>query len=95
VAPSPARDRFGSSEAPRSSHQWSRAFDDPIITPDGLELRTLRDAGEYIQALSRAKHEMTEWQFAAEMLMAAVDSRGPLMFRMRKALYAAKPSTAT
>jgi hypothetical protein len=28
---------------------------DPIKTPDGLVLRTLRDAGEYIQALARAK----------------------------------------
>jgi hypothetical protein len=34
---------------------WSRRFDDPINTPDGLVLRTLRDAGEYIQALARAK----------------------------------------
>jgi hypothetical protein len=30
---------------------WSRAFHVPITTPDGLMLRTLRDAGEYIQAL--------------------------------------------
>jgi len=33
---------------------WSRAFHVPITTPDGLMLRTLRDAGEYIQALPRA-----------------------------------------
>ena len=36
---------------------WSRAFHVPITTPDGLMLRTLRDAGEYMQALPRAKHK--------------------------------------
>jgi hypothetical protein len=45
---------------------WSRQFDDPITTPDGLTLRTLRDAGEYMQALPRAKHKQPEWQVAAE-----------------------------
>jgi hypothetical protein len=48
---------------------WSRAFHVPITTPDGLMLRTLRDAGEYIQALPRAKHKQPEWQIAAEMLL--------------------------
>jgi hypothetical protein len=32
---------------------WSRAFDDPIALPDGGTLLTLRDAGNYIVALSR------------------------------------------
>ena len=48
---------------------WSRAFRVPITTFDGLMLRTLRDAGEYIQALPRAKHKQPEWQIAAEMLL--------------------------
>jgi hypothetical protein len=77
---------------------WYRQFDDPITLPDSSILRNLRDAGEYIQALPKEKHEMTGWQIAAEMLMAAVDGRSPLMFAeiaMRKALYAGKPSTAT
>jgi hypothetical protein len=29
----------------------------PIALPDGRELVTLRDAGEYIQALPKAKHK--------------------------------------
>jgi hypothetical protein len=33
---------------------WSRAFDDPIPLPGGGELRTLRDAGEYVTALPKA-----------------------------------------
>ena len=59
---------------------WSRAFHVPITTPDGLMLRTLRDAGEYIQALPRGKYKQPEWQIAAEMLLAAVEGSGPLMF---------------
>ena len=74
---------------------WSRAFHVPITTPDGLTLRTLRDAGEYIQALPRAKSQRPEWQIAAEMLLEAVEGSGPLMFSeiaMRKALNAEKPA---
>ena len=70
---------------------WSRSFHVPITTPDGLKLRTLRDAGEYIQALPGAKHKRPEWQIAAEMVLAAVEDSGPLMFAeiaMRKALKA-------
>ena len=33
---------------------WARAFDDPIELPDGRALRTLRDAGHYVTALSKA-----------------------------------------
>ena len=56
-------------------------------------LRTLRDAGEYIQALPRGKYKQPEWQIAAEMLLAAVEGSGPLMFAeiaMRKAVNAEK-----
>ena len=73
---------------------WSRAFHVPITTPDGLMLRTLRDAGEYMQALPRAKLKQPEWEIAAEMLLAAVEGSGPLMFAeiaMRKAVNAGKP----
>ena len=58
-------------------------------------LRTLRDAGEYMQALPRAKLKQPESQIAAEMLLEAVEGSGPLMFSeiaMRKALNAEKPA---
>ena len=74
---------------------WSRAFDDPILLPDGCMLCTLRDAGEYIQVLPRAKYKQPEWEVAAEMLSAAVEGSGPLMFAeiaMRKAVSAGKPA---
>jgi hypothetical protein len=34
---------------------WSRAFHLPIPLPDGRVLRTLPDAGEYIQELPRSE----------------------------------------
>jgi hypothetical protein len=74
---------------------WSRRFDDPITTPDGLTLRTLRDAGEYIQELPTATNKRPEWQIAAEMLLEAVEGKGPLMFAeiaMRKAINAGRPA---
>ena len=58
-------------------------------------LRTLRDAGEYIQQLPRATHQRPGWQIAAEMLLEAVEGKGPLMFAeiaMRKAVNAGKPA---
>ena len=74
---------------------WSRAFHVPIHLPDGRVLRTLRDAGEYIQELPRATHERPEWQIAAEMLLEAVEGKGPLIFAeiaIRKAVNAGKPA---
>jgi hypothetical protein len=58
-------------------------------------LRTLRDAGEYMQALPRAKLKQPEWEIVAEMVLAAVEGSGPLMFAeiaMRKAVNAGKPA---
>ena len=71
---------------------WSRAFHIPISLPDGRTLRTLRDAGEYIQELPKAIHQRPEWQIAAEMLLQAVKG-GPLIFAgnaIRKAVKAGK-----
>jgi hypothetical protein len=36
---------------------WSREFDKPIPLPDGGELRTLLDAGRYVDGLARSVHE--------------------------------------
>ena len=73
---------------------WSSAFDEPIAWLDGRMLRTLRDA-EYIQELPRATHQRPEWKIGAEMLLEAVEGKGPLMFAeiaMRKAVNAGKPA---
>ena len=61
---------------------------------DGSMLRTLRDAGEYIQQLPRATHERPARQIAAEMLLEAVEGKGPLTFAeiASKAVNAGKPA---
>jgi hypothetical protein len=58
---------------------WSRAFDDPIPFPGGGELRTLRDAGHYVTALSKADQGKPHWQTAAHELMMAAERGGILM----------------
>ena len=73
---------------------WSRAFHIPIPLPDGRVLRTLRDAGEYIQELPKAIHQRPEWQIVAERLLEAVEGKS-LMFAeaaIRKAVNAGKPA---
>jgi hypothetical protein len=74
---------------------WSQRFADPIPLPDGRELITLRDAGNYI--LSRPLAEMTQprWQNAAEALTLVGDFGGdPMLPRiaMMQALYPDPPA---
>jgi hypothetical protein len=54
---------------------WSRPFDDLIPLPDGGELRTLLDAGHYVDKLPRSTHEREEWQAVMEVLLSAVEGR--------------------
>ena len=73
---------------------WSRPLDDAIIVPDGRALRTLRDAGEFIAALPKVKHDHPEWRFAAAMLMQVADNGAPVMLAemaIRRALNSGKP----
>jgi hypothetical protein len=58
---------------------WSRRFDDPIPVPRGRRLVTLRDAGDYIAKLPKAKYLTAEWQAAMFALMLVVDLNGPTM----------------
>jgi hypothetical protein len=48
---------------------WQRAFDDPILLPDGRTLSTLRDAGNFIAKLPKRKHDAPEWRAAIQALM--------------------------
>jgi hypothetical protein len=59
---------------------WSRRFDEPIPLPDGDELRTLYDAGRYIEKLPMAKHKRPEWQTAMAMLLSAAEGKLSIMF---------------
>lgn len=73
---------------------WSRPFDDPVTLPDGRALLTLRDAGQYIASLPKAKHDAPEWLVAAEAVLMAAEDRGPLLHAqvgMLRALNHGKP----
>jgi hypothetical protein len=76
---------------------WSRTFDDPIPLPGRGELRTLRDAGEYVTALSKVEQAKPHWQTAAHELMMAAEHGGILMLAeiaMRQALAHSRPKPA-
>jgi hypothetical protein len=73
---------------------WSRPFDAPIALPDGGELTTLRQAGEYITALPATKHYKPHWQIATQHLMAAAERDGIVMLAdiaLRQALTHDRP----
>jgi hypothetical protein len=57
---------------------WSACFDEPIVLPDGGELRTLLDVGHYVDKLPRSMHEREEWQTVMEVLLSAVEGREPV-----------------
>lgn len=52
---------------------WRRRFDEPIKTPDGKTLRTLKDAAEYVLALSPEVQAEPAWQIAARELKNAAE----------------------
>jgi hypothetical protein len=58
---------------------WKRAFDEPIVLPNGHELVTLEDAGTYITKLPKAEHNAPEWQAAMEALLLVAERNGPTM----------------
>jgi hypothetical protein len=65
----------------KKSGGWKQPFEDPIDLPNGRQLITLEDAGNYITKLSRAEHSAPEWRTAIEMLIRAEDTGdGWLMF---------------
>ena len=58
---------------------WSKLFEDPVTLPNGRQLVTLLDAGEYIHALPRKETQSEHWQAAIEALLMAAEGRGPLL----------------
>jgi hypothetical protein len=68
---------------------WSRTFDAPIALPDGREIETMRQAGEYIAALPAKEQHEQRWRTATECLLSAAERGGIVMMAeiaMRKAL---------
>jgi hypothetical protein len=58
---------------------WNRSFDDPISLPGGGELRTLRDAGNFIAKLPKRDHDAPAWLAAIQALMLVVEHGGDTM----------------
>jgi len=72
--PRAARDPRGTGD---DSASWR--FYDPIILPDGRELRTYRDAAEYICALPKAEQDAADWLIAMETLLLVAERNAPEM----------------
>jgi len=66
-----------------------------VRLPDGGKLVTLRDAGEYINALPKPIQRSAPWQLAVRELLKAADGHGPWrMFAalaINRALYGVTP----
>ena len=53
---------------------WFKRFCEPITLPDGRQLRTLRDAAEYITELPKVEHDAADWQVAMETLLLVAET---------------------
>jgi hypothetical protein len=58
---------------------WSKRFEDPVTLPNGRQLVTLLDAGNYVAGLRRKEAQHDHWQAAIEALLLAAQDRGPLL----------------
>lgn len=59
---------------------WAAAFPDPIPLPGGKSLRTLNDAGKFIERLQEAEVSKPAWQTALHVVLQAADHSGPIDF---------------
>jgi hypothetical protein len=74
---------------------WQQFFHDPIELPDGRVLRSLRDAGEFIQMLPKATVNRPEWRAAVQALLVVVEHDGdtrPVRIGIVRALNANNPA---
>jgi hypothetical protein len=59
---------------------WGREFDEPITSPGGQKLVTLRDAASFITSLPEDESALPDWQAAIAALILVADLGGPTMF---------------
>ena len=65
---------------------WQREFDEPIETPDGTHLRTLREAVAYLaKTVPKSERDMPAVTTAAEILTYAAERGTAWMFLARMA----------
>lgn len=73
---------------------WTAAFADPVPLPGGKSLRTLKDAGKFIEKLPEAEVSKPAWQTALHVVLQAADHGGPIDFArlgVMRALYPLEP----
>ena len=63
--------------------------------PDGGELRTLRDAGNYIAKLPKREHDTPAWRAAIQALMLVAEHGGDTMLPRIGIMRALYPGTAS
>jgi hypothetical protein len=67
-----------------TSDHWDDELDPyPVPLPDGGELVTLRDAGDFIAKLPKREQSKPEWQSATRDLLRAAKGHGPWRFLAR------------
>jgi len=74
--------------------RWAAAFPEPIPLPDGKQIRTLKDAGRFIEKLPEADVAKPAWQTALHVVLQAADHGGPIDFArlgVMRALYPVVP----
>lgn len=73
---------------------WTAAFTKPIHLPGGKSLRTLEDAGKFIEKLPEAVVSKPDWQTAQHVVLKAACHGGPIDFArlgLMRALYPVEP----
>ena len=73
---------------------WDTKFDDQIPLPDGGELVTLKDAGEYIRQLPTDIRESERWQIAIKDLSRAVETPAWRLLARRAIVKALRAKTS-
>jgi len=72
---------------PPDDDHWDDLLEPRAVRlPDGRELVTLRDAGEYIEALPKREQNRPEWQWAVRQLLRAAQGHGPYRMFARLAI---------
>jgi hypothetical protein len=67
-----------------SERGWQREFEDPILLPDGTELRTLREAISYLaKAVPTSERNTPAVTTAAQMLTYAAERENAWLFFAR------------
>ena len=60
---------------------WSKRFDEPIVTPDGKKLVTLRDAIQYLgKTVPKAEHDHPSVLTASDHLTRSAEQSYPMFF---------------